>query len=63
MPLARIRFGRIRKRDLDEAEDAVYGYLYTLRHNGQVHEFFLSSTGGRFQACAEVPRHDSLERR
>jgi len=61
MPLARIRFGRARKRDFDAADHAAHGYLASLLHNGQIHEYFLSSTGGRFQACAEIPRRDSLD--
>src|SRR5262245_41536497 len=63
MPLARLYFGRPRGRDLDAGDSAAHGYLAALRKNGQVHEYFLSDAGGSFQACAEVPRYDALDRR
>src|SRR5688572_13832994 len=63
MPIARIRFGRARKHGFDAADNAAHSYLAMLLKNGQIHEYFLSSAGGRFQACAEVPRRDSLDRR
>src|SRR5262245_16370322 len=61
MPLARIQFGRVRKRDFDAADDAAHSYLAWLLKNGQVHAYFLSSVGGRFQTGAESARRDSLE--
>jgi predicted nucleic acid-binding Zn ribbon protein len=63
MPLAHLDFGRPRKRDLHGGDHAAHGYLAALSRNGQVHESFVDDGGGRFQACAEIPRRDALERR